>query len=74
MRPLPFNYNPALGRRNARLARLKRKGLTPAGDKASLRAAAQQAAASHPVTVLKPGPRPEHKRGQPFARIKDRLS
>jgi hypothetical protein len=46
---LPFRMNPAQGRKLARLHRLKRKGLTPATDKASLRQAAVDAASSHPI-------------------------
>jgi hypothetical protein len=42
----PWKQNPKIAARNARLHRLKRKGLTPLGDKASLRALAQQAAAT----------------------------
>jgi hypothetical protein len=41
----PFRFNPKIANRNARLHRLKRKGLTPPTDKASLRAAADLAAA-----------------------------
>jgi hypothetical protein len=40
-------FNPGLARKMARLHRLKRKGLTPPGDKASLRAAAQWAIDNH---------------------------
>ncbi len=39
----PFESNPKVARRNARLHRLKAKGLLPAGDKASLRAMADEA-------------------------------
>ena len=39
----------AIGRRIARHKRLVRNGLAPAGDKASLRAAAEDAARSHPI-------------------------
>jgi hypothetical protein len=42
---LPFGYDPHHAKKMARLHRLKAKGLTPATDKASLRAAADQAAA-----------------------------
>lgn len=41
---LPFHHNPMLAGKKARLHRLKRKGLTPATDKQSLREAADQAA------------------------------
>ena len=46
---LPFNHSPRLAARFARLHRLKRKGMTPATDKASLRQAASEAflAAGH---------------------------
>jgi len=47
---LPFHYDPTLGAKKARLHRLKRKGLTPDGDKQSLRAAADLAAATHTIT------------------------
>lgn len=39
----------AIGRRIARHKRLIRNGLAPAGDKASLRAAAEHAARNHPI-------------------------
>jgi hypothetical protein len=45
----PFRYNPILAKRAARLHRLKAKGLTPAGDKASLRAMCDEAARSHTI-------------------------
>lgn len=54
-RRFPFNYNPDLARKFARLHRLQRKGLTPPGDKASLRAMATEAAASHTITRIKTG-------------------
>lgn len=40
---MPFQYNPKLASKKGRLHRLKRKGLTPATDKASLRQAADEA-------------------------------
>ena len=46
---LPFHFDPALARKKARLHRLHRKGLTPAGDKQSLREAADLAAATHTI-------------------------
>jgi len=56
----PFRYNPILARRAARLHRLKAKGLTPAGDKASLRALADQAARSHPIHKVARGTTSNH--------------
>jgi hypothetical protein len=46
---LPFHYNPMKAVKLARLHRLKRKGLTPATDKQSMRDAAIQVALAHPV-------------------------
>ena len=48
-RPFPPGFNPKIAARNARLHRLKSAGLLPAGDKASLRAAADMAASSHSI-------------------------
>ena len=42
---LPFRTIPKVARQQARLRRLHAKGLTPAGDKQSLRQAAEQAVA-----------------------------
>lgn len=47
--PLPFNFNPYRAARIARLHRLRRKGLTLPTDKASLREAADLAAATHTI-------------------------
>lgn len=49
---LPFHYDPIRAAKFARLHRLKRKGLTPATDKASLRAAADEAARCFPIKRL----------------------
>jgi hypothetical protein len=46
---LPFHYNPGLAAKKARLHKLKRKGLTPATDKTSLRAAATAAMLNTPI-------------------------
>lgn len=46
----PFRFNPRLAAKQNRLHRLQRKGLTPSTDKQSQRAAADLAAASHPIT------------------------
>jgi hypothetical protein len=51
---LPFHYDPARAAKMARLHRLKAKGLTPATDKASLRQAADEAAATHPEMLRRP--------------------
>ena len=40
---LPFHYNPTRAAKMARLHRLKRKGLTPSTDKASMRRACDEA-------------------------------
>jgi hypothetical protein len=48
---LPYHYNPVRASKAARLHRLHRKGLTIPTDKASLRAAADQAAADHPEMI-----------------------
>lgn len=53
----PFRFNPKLANKMARLHRLKRKGLLPATDKASLRQAAEDAATAHPVRILPNAPR-----------------
>lgn len=45
----PFAINAKVARRNARLHRVKAKGLLPATDKASLREAAAKAALSHRI-------------------------
>jgi hypothetical protein len=45
----PFKSEAAKARKMARLHRLKRAGLAPAGDKQSLRAAAEQAAKHHTI-------------------------
>lgn len=50
----PFQGNAKVARRNARLHRLKRKGLTPPADKTSLRALADEAAQSHPIRKVPP--------------------
>lgn len=52
---LPFRYNHRLAARAARLHRLQRKGLTPPGDKATLRAMCDDAARSHRITRIKTG-------------------
>jgi hypothetical protein len=44
---LPFGFDPAHAAKQARLHRLKRKGLTPPTDKASLRQAAEDAVLQH---------------------------
>jgi len=54
---MPFRFNARLASRTARLHKLKRLGITPATDKASLRQAAEQAAASAPITIIQPGKR-----------------
>ena len=59
----PFRHNPILAKRAARLHRLKAKGLTPAGDKASLRAAADEAARSHPIRKVARGTTTNHQAG-----------
>lgn len=41
--PPPWKVSPSIRKRQAKLARLRSKGLLPAGDKASLRAAASAA-------------------------------
>jgi hypothetical protein len=46
---LPFHFDPELAKKKARLHRLKREGLTPPTDKASLRAAAEEAAKCFPI-------------------------
>jgi hypothetical protein len=46
---LPFRTNPKTGRKLARLHRLKAKGLAPTTDKASMRQAATEAAATHRI-------------------------
>jgi hypothetical protein len=46
---LPFKYDPVLCGKMHRLHQLKRKGLTPTTDKASLRQAATEAAACFPI-------------------------
>ena len=46
---LPFHYDPAKGRKAAKLNRLKRKGLTLPADKNELRAAGLAAIACHPI-------------------------
>lgn len=56
-RYFPFHYNPELARKFARLHRLKAKGLTPAGDKASLRAMCDDAVRSH-------APKPQDQAGR----------
>lgn len=56
MAQLPFGHSPKIARRNARLHRLKRKGLTST-DKASLRIAADHAAAIIQPTIIQPGKR-----------------
>jgi hypothetical protein len=48
----PFQINRKLTARAARLHRLKRKGLTPPGDKQSLRELAQDAALKHRITKI----------------------
>ena len=50
-RYFPFHYNPELARKFARLHRLKAKGLTPAGDKASMRAMCDAAVRDHATTT-----------------------
>jgi hypothetical protein len=52
MRKLPFKFSPALAAKKSRLHRLKRKGITPATDKQSLRDAAERAAAIHHITRI----------------------
>jgi len=54
---MPFRFNPILASRAARLHRLKRKGILKPHCKASLRADAETAAASHPITVIELGKR-----------------
>jgi len=56
MPKLPFNHNPRLAARFARLHRIKRKHLTTT-DKASLRQAAIEAAASTKPTIIPAGKR-----------------
>jgi hypothetical protein len=54
---LPFNFNTKLAARFARLHKLKRLGITPATDKASLRQAASQASQAHQPTIIHTGKR-----------------
>lgn len=53
--PRPFNFNPWIARQNQKRRALVNRGLAPAGDKASLRAAATEAAASHPIQRIATG-------------------
>jgi len=56
MRPFP-GFNRKLTAQKASLYRLKRKDLSPQGDKAAMRVLCQQAVASHPITKLPTIPR-----------------
>jgi hypothetical protein len=56
MRNLPFNHSPRLAARFARLHRIKRKHQPPT-DKASLRQAALDAAATTTATIILTGKR-----------------
>ena len=68
-------FNPRLGRQNAKRRRLVAKGTAPAGDKASLRAAADAAIAERPARIMKPGkPLAPPTRGSLYQRAKDLLS
>lgn len=55
----PFRINPKIVARNARLHRLKRKGLTPPGDKQSLRELATQAMSGYPDGLVNRGRNPK---------------
>jgi len=54
---LPFHHNPRLAARFARLHKLKRIGLAPATDKASLRQAADLATSTTKPTIIATGKR-----------------
>lgn len=58
----PFRGNRKIAARNARLHRLKRAGLTPPGDKASLRAMADVAARTHPIRRINAAEPQDHTR------------
>lgn len=68
-------FNPRLGRQNAKRRRLVATGAAPAGDKASLRAAADAAILQRPARIMKPGkPIAPPTRGSLYQRAKDLLS
>jgi len=54
---MPFHYDPILARKQARLHRLKAKGITPATDKKSLRQAAEQAVSNTTIKRIPTGKR-----------------
>jgi hypothetical protein len=54
LKRLPWNFNPELGRKKARLYRLVRSGKAPAGDKASLRQAAIGAVREYQAKASRP--------------------